>query len=162
MAREDTSTPEERARLVADALAHAEALDERYRPPETLPSPKWKGPLGSVLLLVAGLLAVRPPAPLVPPARPGVSEDARAIGARTSLALQAAEVEALRSWHQRLPTVDELGPLLPGVRYVRSNDRVYQLVAYGPDRSTLVFDSTEPDEWRTPRLLRMLDAEVEP
>jgi len=162
MAREDTSTPEERARLVAAALAHAEALDDRYRPPNTVPPPRWKGPLASALLIVAGIVAVQPPALITPPPRPGVPSDARALGARASLALQASEVEALRVLNQRLPTPEELGPPVPGVRYVRSNDRVYQLVTFGPDGRALVLDSTEPDAWQDAAVRALLEGGSQP
>jgi len=162
MTREDTSTPEERARLVAEALAHAEALDDRYRPPATVRPPRWKSPLASVLLVVAGIVAIQPPSLIAPPPRPGVPEDARTLGARASLALQASEVEALRVLNQRLPTPDELGPPFPGVRYVRSNDRVYQLVTFGPDGRALVFDSTEPDAWHDATMQSLLEGWSQP
>ncbi len=146
MAAEDTSTPEERDRLIAEALAHAEALDAVYLPPtEVEPDRRWRGPLASVLLVLAGTLALFPPTWLQGPPPPAVSTADAVLGARLTLELQAAHVEAFQQQHQRLPDdLDELGSALPGVRYVRSGERVYQLVAYGPDRRPIVWDSTRP------------------
>ena len=146
MAAEDTSTPEQRDRLIAEALAHAEALDALYLPPtEIEPTGRWRGALAMVLLLLAGALTVAPPSWLRGPPRPTVSAAEAALGVRLTLELQAAHIEAFRQRTQRLPDrLDELDATLPGVRYVRSSARVYQLVAYGPDRRPVVWDSTRP------------------
>ncbi len=144
---ENTSSQEERDRLVAEALAHAEARDQLYRPPtEILPSGRWRGALGLVLLVLSGIFAAAPPSWLRGAPRPSVSEQEQALGVRVALELQAEQIEAYRRRNQRLPT--ELGQLpaaLPGIRFVRSDDRLYQLVAYGPDRRPVVLESTDPD-----------------
>ena len=148
MAAEDTSTPEERDRLIAEALAHAEALDAVYLPPtEVEPDRRWRGPLAFVLLMLAAAIGAFPPSWLEGPPPPTVSAADETLGLRLTLELQAAHIEAFRQRRQRLPDqLDELGSSLPGVRYVRSGDRVYQLVAYGPDRRPVVWDSARPSD----------------
>lgn len=148
MAAEDTSTPEERDRLIAEALAHAEALDAVYLPPsEVEPDRRWRGPLALVLLMLAMVMGLFPPSWLAGPEPPAVSAADRVLGLRLTLELQAAHIEAYQQRHQRLPDrLDELGSALPGVRYVRSGERVYQLVAYGPDGRPVVWDSARPDQ----------------
>ncbi len=148
MAAEDTSTPDERDRLVAEALAHARALDAVYLPPtEVEPDRRWHGPLALVLLILAGTMVVFPPSWLAGPPPPAVSVADEMLGLRLTLELQAAHIEAFKERRQRLPEqLDELDASLPGVRYVRSGERVYQLVAYGPDRLPVVWDSARPSE----------------
>lgn len=146
MTPNDSSSPEERDRLIAEALAHAEARDLSYLPPSVAPTTvRWKGAVGAAGLLLGAALLVAPPAWLRGNPAPSVTGEARELGARTVLYLQAQEIEAYRQRHQGLP--DRLGDLdaeLPGLRFVRSNDRVYQLVAYGPDGRAVVYDSTRP------------------
>lgn len=139
----DTSSQEERDRLIAEALAHAEARDQLYRPPtEIVPSGRWRSALGLVLLVLSGVLAVAPPSWLRGPPRPSVSDQERALGVRVALELQAEQIEAYRYRNQRLPTgLAQLPAALPGIRFVRSDDRLYQLVAYGPDRRPVVLES---------------------
>lgn len=148
MAGEDTSTPEERDRLIAEALTHAEARDALYRPPtEIAPSGRWRAPLALILLVLSGILAVAPPSWLEGSPRPTVPVQERARGARVALHLQAAQIEAYRVRTQGLPAaLDALESALPGTRFVRSGDRVYQLVAFGPDRRPIVWESTAPSE----------------
>lgn len=158
----DTSSPEERARLVAEALADSEARDQRYRPPSEPPrDDRWKGLLALVLFVCAGVVAVAPPGWLATEPPPAVPDAARAVGASATVYLQAQAIEAFRQRHQRLPEdLSELPGALPGVRFVRSNDRVYQLVGRGPDGRTVVFDSTEPrlePSAGTAALLRAVD-----
>ena len=148
MAGNDTSSPEERDRLVAEALAHAEARDALYRPPSEIPSRSWKGLLATVLLVLSTVLLLAPPVWLQGEAPPTVSSEDRTRGARLSLELQAHEIEAFRLRHQRLPErLEEVPTVLPGIRFVRSNVRVYQLVAYDADGRPLVYDSTRPAEF---------------
>jgi len=146
MTPNDTSSPEERDRLIAEALTHAEARDLGYRPPSVAPTTvRWKGAVGAAGLLLGVALLVAPPAWLRGDPAPSVPREARELGARAMLYLQAQEIEAYRQRNQGLP--DRLGDLeseLPGLRFVRSNDRVYQLVAYGPDGRAMVYDSTHP------------------
>ena len=141
------SSPEIRDRLLAEALAHAEHKDARYRVPfsETPAAGRWKALVGLVLLLVAGLVALVPPgwATPEPPAQLAAPERARSV--RVALLLQAEQVEAFRVREQRLPaTLDEVAEALPDVRYVRSGTRAYQLIAYLPDGSAVVYDSASP------------------
>ncbi|MEX2465940.1 MAG: hypothetical protein WD995_03470 [Gemmatimonadota bacterium] len=145
MTPNDTSSPEERDRLIAEALAHAEARDLSYRPPSEGPTRQWKGLVASILLMAGAALLVAPPTWLRGEPVPDVPASAKALGARMMLVLQAQEIEAYRQRYQRLPdSLDELGVVMPGVRFVRSNDRVYQLVAYGPDGRAVVYESTRP------------------
>ena len=143
--RPDTSTPGERERLVAEALAHSEEREAVYRRPLVDGRVWWKGALAALLLVLAGGLAVAPPtwlgatAPVVLPAA------TRERGARLALYLQARRVEAFRLTEGRLPVdLEETGGAIPGVRYVRSSDRVYQLVAVGPDGTAVLWDSARP------------------
>lgn len=140
-----SSSIEERERLVAEALAHAEARDAAYRRPLRISRDGWKTLLALVVLLLAGTLAVAPPPWLRGEPLPEVSAAERSRGTRAALAVQARQIEAFRIVHQRLPvSLSELPTALPGVRYVRSTDRVYQLVAYGPDGRAVVWDSARP------------------
>ncbi len=143
---EDTSSQEERDRLIAEALAHAEARDALYRPPtEILPSGRWRGALALVLLVLSGILAAAPPSWLRGAPRPSVSDQERALGVRVALELQAEQIDAFRQRTQRLPAdLTELPAALPGIRFVRSDDRLYQLVGYGPDRRPVVLESIRP------------------
>lgn len=143
---EDTSSQEERDRLVAEALAHAEARDQLYRPPtEILPSGRWRSALGLVLLVLSGILAAAPPSWLRGAPRPAVSDQQRTLGVHVALQLQAEQIEAFRNRTQRLPAgLEQLPAALPGIRFVRSDNRLYQLVAYGPDRRPVVWESTRP------------------
>jgi hypothetical protein len=141
------SSPEVRERLLAAALAHSEHQDARYRVPfsATGGAARWKAFVASVLLLGAGAAAIAPPqwARPAPPARLTSSERAQSL--RMALLLQAQQVEAFRVRTQRLPvTLAELTRTLPGVRYVRSGSRGYQLIAYEADGNAIVYDSTDP------------------
>jgi len=68
----DISSPEVRDRLLAQALAHAEMQDARYRVPFSDPrrAGRWKGAAAAVLFLVAGVFALAPPHGCVPILRP--------------------------------------------------------------------------------------------
>jgi hypothetical protein len=141
------SSPDVRDRLLAAALAHAEHQDARYRVPFSAAASAglWKALAGSVILLLAGAAAVVPPgwATPEPPALLGRAEQAR--NARAALLLQAQQIEAFRVRAQRLPdTLGEVTGTLPGVRYVRSGTRAYQLVAYEANGNAIVYDSTNP------------------
>lgn len=143
--RRDTSSPDERERLVAEALAHAEAREAVYRRPRDDGNRWWKGALALLLLVLAGGFAAAPPAWLEARAPVTLPAGARVRGARLTLYLQARRVDAFRLLEGRLPVdLDEAGGALPGVRYLRSSDRVYQLVAPGPDGRAIVYDSTLP------------------
>jgi len=64
---------------------------------------------------------------------------------RNALLLQAQQVDAYRIRSQRLPnSLDELPETLPGIRYVRSGNRTFQLIAYEADGNAVVYDSSNP------------------
>ena len=141
------SSPEVRDRLLAEALAHAEHQDARYRVPfsQTPTAGRWKAFLALVIVLVAGAVAAVPPGWVRPdpPAQLGGAE--RASHLRVALLLQAQQVEAFRVRAQRLPaSLVEVTRTLPGVRYVRSGSRSYQLIAYEANGNAIVYDSTSP------------------
>ena len=98
-----------------------------------------------VLVALAAWLSASPPAWLRgdPPAAPTVQDQAR--GLRAHLFLQAQQIEAFRLREGRLPaSLDEVPGAAGDLRYVRSNNRVYQLVA-SDGRATVVYDSARPD-----------------
>lgn len=142
------SRPEDRARVLAEAMAHAEAQEAQFKAVPATPGrgPRWKGPTAMVLFGVAAALAVFPPGWLGPP-RPREPTDAERVrGLRTELYLQAQQIEAFRMREGRLPdSLDEVPARFGDVRFVRSNSRVYQLVGHGPDGSRLIYDSARPD-----------------
>jgi hypothetical protein len=143
----EVSSPEARARLLAQALAHAEHKDARYRVSleGTRRLARWKSVAAAVVLLLAGVVAVAPPAWVRPEPPAQLTEGARARGIRLALLLQAQQVEAYRVRTQQLPeSLGELPITLPGVRYARSGGRSYQLVVFAPDGSPIVYDSADP------------------
>lgn len=144
------SSPEDRARLLADAVVQSETQEAKYRLrlPPTDPPGRWKSLFAMVTFMLAGVVAVGPPAWLQadPPAT--VTEGERVRGVRAALFLQAQQVEAYRVQNQRLPrSLNQLPIRVPGVRFVRSNNQVYQLVAFTPDGKRIVYDSTRPSEF---------------
>jgi hypothetical protein len=95
--------------------------------------------------VVAAVAAVAPPSWVrpEPPAQIDATEQARSI--RSALLIQAQQIDAHRVRTQRLPNgLEELPVALPGVRYVRSGNRSFQLIAYQSDGRSIVFDSTNP------------------
>lgn len=141
------STPELRDRLLAQALAHAETQDARYRVPfsDSRRSGRWKASIATILFLVAGAVAVAPPTWARPESPARIGPASREHSTRLALLLQAQQVDAYRIRFQRIPaSLDELPIHLPGVRLVRSN-RAYQLVAYAGDGQRIVYDSSDPD-----------------
>jgi hypothetical protein len=142
----DVSTPEARARLLAEALAHAEHKEARYRVPvaDTRRAARVKSAVAALLLVLAVFVAVTPPAWVRPQPPAQLSEAARARGIRLALLLQAHQVEAHRVRAQELPaSLDELPVRLDGMRYTRSG-RSYQLVAFMPDGTPVVYDAADP------------------
>jgi hypothetical protein len=139
---------EDKDRLLAEALAHAEHQEERHRvrfPDRDPRGGRWKTPTALVLFVVAALLAAFPtswmPTPLPPVPSPLEIE----WGLRVDLYLQTAQIEVFRAREGRLPTsLAELPVRVPGLRFVRSNGRVFQLVARRADGSALVYDSAHP------------------
>lgn len=141
------SSPEVRDRLLAEALAHAEHQEARYRIPFSTATAvaRWKALAGTLILLLAGVLALAPPGWARPEPPPPLAAEERARNLRVALLLQAQQIEAFRVRTQQLPSsLDEVPETLPGVRYVRSGTRAYQLIAYEPNGSAVVYDSTDP------------------
>ncbi len=143
----ETSPEEEREHLLAEALAHANAQEEAFRRPmlEAERTGRWKTPLSILIFLFAGYVAVSPPSWVVPAAAPILDRGTLERGARAALYLQAREIEAYRVLRGRLPvSLDELPARVSGVRFIRSDNRVFQLVGRRPDGSSLVYDSAHP------------------
>jgi hypothetical protein len=141
------STPEFRSRLLAEALAHAEHQDARYRVPfsDARRVNRVKGMIASLVFLVALVVAVVPPSWVRPEPPAGLSPTARARAIRVALLLQAQQIEAYRVRSQELPkALSQLPIQLPGVRYARSGNRAFQLIAYEPDGNPIVYDSSNP------------------
>ena len=143
----DATTPEERDRLLAAALAHVEMQDAIYRVPlESGASRRWKGLIASAVFLFAIVLVGLPPAFLVPEAPPPLTVAETGGGIRMALLMQAEQIEAFRARSGRLPSsIAEVETALPGVRYVRSSNRLYQLIAYTPAGDAVIYDSSSPD-----------------
>ena len=134
---------------MAEVVAHAAELEAQYREPMAPEDPPavWKPVLAAVIVAVAVFVALRPPTGLAPATPPTLSPAELELGARAALYLQARQVEAFRARHGRLPgSLDELETRAPDVTFIRSNNRVYQLVTSSPDGSNLVYDSARPWE----------------
>jgi hypothetical protein len=144
----EATTEQERDRLLAAALAHAEMQDAKYRvPTESATARRWKAGVAGALLLVAVITAASPPSFVVPAPTTRFTAADGDRGARLALMLQAEQVEAFRVSEGRLPdTLDELPESVAGIRFVRSTNRVYQLVTRGPDGASIVYDSAAPEE----------------
>lgn len=143
----DLSREEERDRILAETLEHVTARDAAFRrlsPEVERPAP-WKVPLALLFLLTAAYVAASPPAWLTPAPAPELAAAALERGARAALFLQAQEIDAYRALHGDLPaSLEELPARFPDVRFVRSDNHVYQLVTRGSDGSNLVYDSAHP------------------
>ena len=142
----DASTPQERDRLLAAALAHAEMQEAIYRVPTgSNRARRIKLGVAALIALVALGVGLRPPALLVPESPPPLRVADRVHGVHVSLLLQAQQIEAYRVANGALPrSLDDVPVRLPGIRYVRSTSRAYQLVGYSPRGEAIVFDSTAP------------------
>lgn len=158
----DQSSAEAREAVLAEALAHAATLEAQYRQPlpETRRTGVWKAPLALVLLVISASILAFPPSWAVGDPAPTLTEQQLDRGARAALFLQAQQVEAFRVKEGRLPgSLDELDVTLPGISFVRSNNRIFQLVTPGPAGGPVIYDSTRPaqefedlaGEWRPDR-----------
>jgi hypothetical protein len=138
----------ERERLVARTVADASARDTRYEGTPWRARPAvvwWKWGLAALLGLAAVLALTAPPPWVSGPPLPSLSPEDRTAGLQAALVLLAGHIEAYRARTGRLPqTLEEVGGSFPGVRYVRSNNRVFQLVAVRDDGSVRVWDSADP------------------
>lgn len=141
------SRVEDRERLLAEALAHAEALEEQYKviPADPAPTGRWKTPVASAVFALALVVALVPPSWLAGGEAPRPTEGDRDRGLRASMLLQAHQVEAFRVREGRLPEhLSELPATFPGLALVRSNNRVYQIRGRRADGSVEIYDSSQP------------------
>jgi hypothetical protein len=137
---------EDRDRLIAAAMAQVEMQEAIYRVSTT---PRrgvgGKAAVAFTLLFLALLVGVWPPGIMVPDPPAQLTQRDVLTGLRVTLLLQAQQIEAFRVTEDRLPTsLEEAGAPFDGIRYVRSGNRVYQLVAYAPDGEPVIFDSAAP------------------
>lgn len=157
----EARTDDQRDRLLVAALAHVEMQEARYRvPSDARPRRRWKGTAASVLVTLAALVAVAPPAIVIPEPPAQLTDSDRAYGVLVALLVQAQQVDAFRVREQRLPdSLDEISAVLHDIRFVKSSNRIYQLVAYTTDGIAVVYDSSAPaaifqriaDGWITTR-----------
>ena len=142
----EATTDDERDRLLAAALAHVEMQEARFRVPTAVGRKRsWKGTAATGLVMLALLVAVAPPAILVPDPPAQLTESDLTYGVIVALILQAQQVDAFRAREQRLPgSLEDVGTVLPDIRYVKSSNRLYQLVAYTSDGIAVVYDSASP------------------
>lgn len=142
----EATTEEERDRLLSALLSHVEMQEARYRVPiETGRRRRWKGTIASAAVTLAILMAVAPPGILVPDPPVRVTESDRTYGVLVALLLQAQQIDAFRVREQRLPNdLSEVGATLHDIRFVKSGNRLYQLVAYTTDGIAVVYDSAAP------------------
>jgi hypothetical protein len=145
----DLSATADRDSVLAEALAHSATLEAQYQQPlpETRKTGLWKTPLALVVFVLAGYLVVFPPPWLQGDPLPDLDPAAKMQGVHASLYLQAQQVEAFRLETGRLPnSIEEMDLAFEGLRYVRSNNRIYQLVLPGPQGTYVVFDSAHPSD----------------
>lgn len=143
----DLSATADREEILADALAHAVTQEAHFRQP--LAEPKrtgvWKAPVAMIVFTLSAYLLAFPPQWISGAALPTISESARADGTKAALFIQAQQIEAFRVRRGRLPgSLEELEGALPGIRFVHSNSRVFQLVATDGGRPSVIYDSTRP------------------
>ncbi len=145
----DLSATADRDEILADAMAHAATQEAHYRQPlpETKRTGVWKAPLAMVVFTLSAYLLAFPPPWIAGDALPTISESTREHGIKAAIFLQAQQIEAFRVDRGRLPgSLEEVEGTLPGIRFVRSNSRVFQLVAAGVGGTSVIYDSTRPIE----------------
>ncbi|MDA1104873.1 MAG: hypothetical protein O2956_14910 [Gemmatimonadetes bacterium] len=157
----EVSGVEDRDRLLAAALAHAEMQEAIYRvPTSTGQTRRWKATIASLIFVLALFVAARPPGFVMPDPPARVSGADELYGIRVTLLIQSQQIEAFRARNLRLPnSMEEVAVQLPGVRLVRSSNRLYQLIAYTRRGEAVVYDSSTPGpefegiarEWVTTR-----------
>jgi hypothetical protein len=141
------SRAEERERLVAEVAAMAETKDVQFQrlPPGPARRGRWKIPVALVILLLAVTVAAFPSLWLGGESDPSPTAEELQRGLRAALYLQAEQVEVFRMREGRLPrSLDEVPVRIPGIRFVRSNNGVYQLVGFPTDGEPVVYDSARP------------------
>lgn len=142
------SSPEARERLLAEALAHAEQQDAQYKRmlPSEAATGQWKASLSLVVFALAAYIALAPPTWLASGGQPPTQAQFER-GAQAALRLQALQIEVFQLRNAQIPrSLDEMPAVLPGIRYVRSNNRVYQLVAAGPTGEAIIYDSARRED----------------
>ena len=142
----EATTADERDRLLAAALAQVEMQDAVYRVRSgESRSRRIKTGIAAGIFLIAGVVGVSPPGILVPDPPQALTPADRIQGVRIALLLQAQQVEAFRVEAGRLPnSMAEVDAQLPGIRLVKSSNRLYQLIAYTSDGEPVVYDSEVP------------------
>jgi hypothetical protein len=143
----EVSDPDERDRLLASTMAHADMQEARYRvTTDTGSAGRGKGTIASLIFVFAMVALARPPGLLVPDPPATLSAEDALYGVHVTLLLQAQQIEAYRTRQDGLPaSLADIEGQLPGVRYIRSSSRLYQLVAYSADGEAIVYDSADPD-----------------
>ena len=142
----EATTPEQRDRLLAAAMAHSETQEAIYRlRTDTGHVRRGKAAIASAIFVLALFVAAVPPGIVVPEPPAQLREADRVHGVRITLLLQSEQIEAFRARNQRLPdALADVTAQLSEVRYVRSSSRLYQLIAYTPAGESIVFDSADP------------------
>ena len=141
------SRVEDRERILAEALAHAEAQDTQYKvlPPSEPVRGRWKTPVAVAVFVLAAGVGLFRPGWLAGRDAPRPTEGDRDRGLRAAVLLQAQQVEVFRLREGHLPAhLSELQARLPDLILVRSNNRVYQIRGRGPDGALVVYDSSRP------------------
>ena len=154
MIKEEPDTPvhrisrvEDRERLLAEAMAHAETQEAHYKvlPADEPARAGWRVPLAMLVLVLAVWVALAPPRWLAGADAPRPTDGERDRGLRAAMWMQARQVEVFRLREGRLPAhLSELPAQMPGLTLVRSNNRVYQIRGRLSGGELLVFDSARP------------------
>jgi len=141
------SRVEERDRLLDAVARDAQVRDTRFRARRSEPTRRasWASGTALLVLVAAAAVAVAPPAFLQGGSLPFATPEDLMRGTETRLLLQAWQVEVFRERQGKLPdSLGQVGTVLSGVRYIRSDARVFQLVATGPRGEPVVYDSALP------------------
>jgi hypothetical protein len=141
------SRPEDRQRLLAEAMEHADAQEAQYRlgPPDEPTHGLWKAPVALAIFTLAALVGIFPWSWLGGPPPLRIEDSDLDHGLRAVMYIQAQQVNVFRMRTGRIPdALDDLPVRFPGLRLVKSNNRVFQILAYQPGGEVLVFDSGHP------------------
>lgn len=141
------SRPEDRQRLLAEAMAHADAQEAQYRlgPPAEPGRGQWKTPVALAIFTLAALIGIFPSHWLAGPPPLPIADSDLDHGLWAIMYIQAQQVNVFRMRTGRIPdSLDELPVRFPGLRLVKSNNRVFQILALGPGGEVMVFDSGHP------------------
>jgi hypothetical protein len=141
------SRVEDRERILAEAMAHAEAQEAQYKviPADEPVHGRWKAPLALAVFAVAAWIALDPPRWIAGTEAPRPTAAERDRGLHAAIWMQAHQVEVFRLREGRLPEhLSELPAQMPGLTLIRSNNRVYQIRGRRANGEILVFDSAKP------------------